>query len=171
MWMCSGLRVLCGSFITVTRWWCRGDDLSPSPCQHAQVPLASSVPVTYNQRHSLATALSSEDDQSKQSRELWSWSLHKSRLWIHFHPLDSHYKIIPYAQMIAYYFVYSIKKQPFVQCCDYIYLNGNEPSFRDIWCGKDPLFSCVCVCVCVHLIYSMQWENGIHTIESFVTRL
>lgn len=53
----SKLVVLCGLFNTVSQWWCWqfcGNDLSPLSCQHFQVPVASSVPVTYNQYHSLA---------------------------------------------------------------------------------------------------------------------
>ncbi len=91
VWMYSCLLVvLYGSFITVSQWWCwqcRGDDLSPLPCQHSQVPLASSVPVTYNQHHSLATKLPSESDQSRHKETqspdgcrgcLWTQA---SRLW------------------------------------------------------------------------------------------
>lgn len=79
----SSLVVLCGSFNTVSWWWswqCRGNDLSPSSCQQSQVPLASSVPVIYNQLLSPATKppLSMSSGDTKTSREShsvgsWTW--------------------------------------------------------------------------------------------------
>lgn len=48
-------------------WQCCGDDLSPLLCQQSQVPLVSSVPVTYNQQPTLDTTLPCECDQSRQT--------------------------------------------------------------------------------------------------------
>lgn len=46
-----------GAVLAASCWWCwqcSGGDLSPLPRKHSQVPLASSGPVSRNQRHSLA---------------------------------------------------------------------------------------------------------------------
>lgn len=77
--MCE-CALVCLLFSMALSSLCHSDDADSAvvmtfPHCHAnisQVPLASSVPVTYNQHHSLATELLSESDQLRhkdQSRE------------------------------------------------------------------------------------------------------